>query len=408
MAATCFSSRADKEIAYAGICNEIAALQASIRACKRRHNDLNITARLPDEILADIFHWNYSIDRKYPKADFRKRVKRSWFQVSFVCSEWLRVVVNFAALWIIHDYKESGKWLSKNVENLDVGVCKIVVDIFQHMAPTLKNLSLYHSSLHLQPHLPLSLPIKSLSLVSVSIESFTHLVALLKACEKVEQLTFNTILLSREEDFEAPIEPSVVLPNLKSLTIMGDSCTERHMAAILSTMSFPVLTRIEIRNNAFEISSELLRAAARFIHPAKFLSIASGLLLSFSGISTLSPSGQWSIPQNHLTLSIQGSSNETFVSTFCQKLSDTSTLDSLEILEISTQYAPSTLLEVLGDLRYIHTLNIVGDFRLPIYLVSGLLFSEFYYWYEHVKKLWLKPQVADIDVQDKELSKRER
>ncbi|KAG6818684.1 hypothetical protein H0H93_002821, partial [Arthromyces matolae] len=456
---------ADKEIAYAGIRNEIAALQASIRACKRRHNNLNITARLPDEILADIFHWNSIIDREAVRKDFTKTIKRSWFRVSFVSSEWRRVAVNCAALWTIHDYKESGKWLSKiilprsknsslsiqikacenrehnqrceaaqimlrnhsqricnlglwghcskvidlisqktiilpHLENLDVGACRILADVLQHMAPTLKALSLYHSNLHLQPHLPLSLPIKSLTLVSVSIESFTHLVALLKACEKVQQLTFDTILLSREEDPEAPIEPSVVLPNLKRLTIMGKSCTERHMAEILSTISFPVLTRIKICTQAFEISSELLRATTRFIHPVKFLSVTSDLSFSLSGISPLSRSGQWSIPQNHLKLSIQGSAHETIVRTFYRKLSDTFTLDGLEILEISTQFALISLREVIGELPSVHTLNIFGGVLLPI--CSN---PQFFHWYGYVKELWLKPQVADIDVQDKELSK---
>ncbi|KAF5378518.1 hypothetical protein D9615_007157 [Tricholomella constricta] len=87
---SCYSAPEVKKAAYKQIRREIDSLEASIRALKARHNSLSITARLPPEILSEIFDWTAAMLRKKP---FR------WIRISFVCSHWRRVALECPKLW---------------------------------------------------------------------------------------------------------------------------------------------------------------------------------------------------------------------------------------------------------------------------------------------------------------------
>ncbi|KAG6835016.1 hypothetical protein H0H93_005590 [Arthromyces matolae] len=106
MTVTCYSSSEEKTIVYAQIRNQVAALQDLIRVCNRRHNDLNITARLPDDILSEIFLWNRSLQ-------LSGNLRDTWFRVAFVCAEWRRVAINCATLWTRFSYEKCVEWLTQ-------------------------------------------------------------------------------------------------------------------------------------------------------------------------------------------------------------------------------------------------------------------------------------------------------
>ncbi|KAG6908493.1 hypothetical protein DXG01_004427 [Tephrocybe rancida] len=101
---SCFSERYVKRTAYSQIKKDIATLKRSILALKERYNTLNITARLPDELLAQVFKWNLSMqldDKKTP-----------WLQVSGVCTVWRRVALACPHLWSF--IRQRGmKWLKQ-------------------------------------------------------------------------------------------------------------------------------------------------------------------------------------------------------------------------------------------------------------------------------------------------------
>ncbi|KAF5378511.1 hypothetical protein D9615_007159 [Tricholomella constricta] len=88
--ASCHSAPEVKKSAYEQIWREIDSLEASIRALKRRHNALSITARLPPEILSEIFDWT---------ATMLHNESSRWIRTSFVCSHWRRVALGCPKLW---------------------------------------------------------------------------------------------------------------------------------------------------------------------------------------------------------------------------------------------------------------------------------------------------------------------
>ncbi|KAG5716924.1 hypothetical protein E4T56_gene8536 [Termitomyces sp. T112] len=87
---TCFSSEANRNAAYAQIQSDIATLEKAILAIKTRHNALNITARLPDELLAKIFTYHVS-------ESLYSQVSRT--KMASVCTAWRRVALNCPYLW---------------------------------------------------------------------------------------------------------------------------------------------------------------------------------------------------------------------------------------------------------------------------------------------------------------------
>ncbi|KAG6909909.1 hypothetical protein DXG01_014429 [Tephrocybe rancida] len=89
--ATCHSSDDVKATVYAQIECDIASMQKAIRELKTRHNSLSLTARLPPDLLGNIFKWLASMERKNPSTP--------WVKVSFVCSHWRRTALSCPALW---------------------------------------------------------------------------------------------------------------------------------------------------------------------------------------------------------------------------------------------------------------------------------------------------------------------
>ncbi|KAH0579461.1 hypothetical protein H2248_002321 [Termitomyces sp. 'cryptogamus'] len=102
---TCFSSEANRNAAYAQIQSDIATLEKAILAIKTRHNALNITARLPDELLAKIFTCDVFESRTL-------QVSRT--RMAGVCTAWRRVALNCPYLWNCVRFS-SINWITKMV-----------------------------------------------------------------------------------------------------------------------------------------------------------------------------------------------------------------------------------------------------------------------------------------------------
>lgn len=83
-----------KAAAYAQIQREIDALEneADIRPWKERHNGLSVIARLPPELLSDIFLLKALAEREESNNS-------RWIRVSHVCSHWRRIALGCPAFW---------------------------------------------------------------------------------------------------------------------------------------------------------------------------------------------------------------------------------------------------------------------------------------------------------------------
>ncbi|KAG6860279.1 hypothetical protein C0995_013391 [Termitomyces sp. Mi166 len=90
MNVTCFSDEADRNAAYVKMQSDIATLNRAIVEIKTRYNSLNITARLPDELLAKIFICNVS-SSEYDQV--------RWMRVAGVCTMWRRIALACPYLW---------------------------------------------------------------------------------------------------------------------------------------------------------------------------------------------------------------------------------------------------------------------------------------------------------------------
>ncbi|KAG6885434.1 hypothetical protein C0993_001751 [Termitomyces sp. T159_Od127] len=104
MDVSCHSSRKTKEAAYDQIQSDIFTLNSSIVALKKYHNSLNNTARLPDELLARIFTWNLSMQRKDGEVP--------WIRVAAVCTSWRRVALNCPQLWSFIRHRRTS-WITE-------------------------------------------------------------------------------------------------------------------------------------------------------------------------------------------------------------------------------------------------------------------------------------------------------
>ncbi|KAG6916679.1 hypothetical protein DXG01_005852 [Tephrocybe rancida] len=92
---TCNSSTDTKAMAYAQIKSDIDLMQKWILKLKYRHNSLSHIARLPPEILGNIFtSLMYMHDGDHS-------CKTPWIKVSFVCSYWRRTALNCPELWSV-------------------------------------------------------------------------------------------------------------------------------------------------------------------------------------------------------------------------------------------------------------------------------------------------------------------
>ncbi|KAG5340256.1 hypothetical protein C0989_002358 [Termitomyces sp. Mn162] len=104
--ATCFSSEADRNAACAQIQINITNLFQAMLRMKTRYNDLSITARLPDELLAKIM--------TYAVSTYEYTQDRT-IQVANVCTLWRRVALNCPYLWNRVKYVKSIEWLTEMV-----------------------------------------------------------------------------------------------------------------------------------------------------------------------------------------------------------------------------------------------------------------------------------------------------
>ncbi|KAG6833352.1 hypothetical protein H0H87_008528 [Tephrocybe sp. NHM501043] len=96
----------DRSAAQHQILIDIETLKSSILALRTRYNSLSQIARLPDELLAKIFTWNLSMQRKDDAIP--------WIKVARVCTWWRRVALNCPHLWSFIR-KRGTKWLTQIV-----------------------------------------------------------------------------------------------------------------------------------------------------------------------------------------------------------------------------------------------------------------------------------------------------
>jgi hypothetical protein len=94
-----FSSPDDLKNAYNRIKDEIKGLKSAIKAWRHRHNTLNITARLPPEILLAIFSY---VQVAVPTCHQMpwQHSRFAWIrQVAHVCSHWRSIALECPSLW---------------------------------------------------------------------------------------------------------------------------------------------------------------------------------------------------------------------------------------------------------------------------------------------------------------------
>lgn len=90
---TAFSGRAALRLAHTQIKEEIEWLEAAITVWKLRHNTLNITERLPPEILSLVFE---SVAAHFHEADYNQM---GWIKITHVCTRWRRVALDCPSFW---------------------------------------------------------------------------------------------------------------------------------------------------------------------------------------------------------------------------------------------------------------------------------------------------------------------
>ncbi|KAG6855799.1 hypothetical protein H0H87_010752 [Tephrocybe sp. NHM501043] len=91
LAVSCFADEAVRKSARFQIDRDITTLTQSILALKTKYNSLSTIARLPPEVLAGIFTWNLSMQRRHRNS--------RWIRVASVCSWWRRVALDCPQLW---------------------------------------------------------------------------------------------------------------------------------------------------------------------------------------------------------------------------------------------------------------------------------------------------------------------
>ncbi|KAG6909766.1 hypothetical protein DXG01_015482 [Tephrocybe rancida] len=90
---TCSSSPELKRTAHEQICRKIVELEALILSLKKTNNTISDPARLPDEILAEIFQWVAEDDKSCSRP--------KWIGVTYVCTHWRDVALRCASLWSV-------------------------------------------------------------------------------------------------------------------------------------------------------------------------------------------------------------------------------------------------------------------------------------------------------------------
>ncbi|KAG6909767.1 hypothetical protein DXG01_015483 [Tephrocybe rancida] len=90
---TCSSSRELKRTAHEQICRRIVELEALIHTLKKTINTISDPARLPDEILTEVFHWVAATEQDQSCS------RPKWIDVTYVCSHWREVALRSSSLW---------------------------------------------------------------------------------------------------------------------------------------------------------------------------------------------------------------------------------------------------------------------------------------------------------------------
>ncbi|KAG6835729.1 hypothetical protein H0H93_015286 [Arthromyces matolae] len=110
MKATCFSTVSERTFAYAQLQEKIDVSERNLLTYKRSYNELNLTARLPYELLSEIFTWNLVI-RRYKTREFGEYCT----EVAAVCSHWRRIALSQPRLWNTFYFEQGLEWLTEIV-----------------------------------------------------------------------------------------------------------------------------------------------------------------------------------------------------------------------------------------------------------------------------------------------------
>ncbi|KAG6835727.1 hypothetical protein H0H93_015284 [Arthromyces matolae] len=110
MNATCFSTVSERTFVYAQLQEKIDVSEQDLLTYKRRYNELNLTMRLPDELLSEIFTWNLII-RRHKTREFGEYCT----DVAAVCSHWRRIALSQPRLWNTYYFEWALEWLTEIV-----------------------------------------------------------------------------------------------------------------------------------------------------------------------------------------------------------------------------------------------------------------------------------------------------
>ncbi|KAG6818683.1 hypothetical protein H0H93_002820 [Arthromyces matolae] len=476
-----FTNSSSKGVLYAHIRKEIAALQEQIRAWHSRHNELSVTARLPDELLVEVFLCIPIVDRENTEKDFRPNAELSSFRVAAVCQVWRRVALDCPSLWnrfddanaewlnqvvlrrstrsllAIHTdltHPQQDKWKgvqtvfcdhahrvrelglrflvhqeSKLADAVDLlsGLAKpmpcletllvsnesydpldIDVHVLERNAPNLKALTLVNCVVQMAVDVPLVLPIEHLTLEKRMAAS--HILAVLGACEKLQELTINSV----REDM-APTTRPVVLRHLKQLTFIENSSL---CVKMLSSLSCPALTHVKTSGRLSP--TDLGQCLPRYIPLVKFFHIRvvytsceeedlKEVSLTVRGIRDLKDVNRQFTSDNDFPMSIQSvfeSPGDYILPTLLRSFN----LWSLEVLQMSTTIPSKYLCKYFGDLPLLHTITFVDSDWQPLYDVTNAIRGQLWQseeWYKEVRDARLTAQTVDVDAQNEQLSKIE-
>ena len=149
-----FSSPASLTAAYKRIEEEIQTLESAIIAWKKRHNTLSITARLPSEILSDIFSYIIPEHTLIPYTNFPSPRGSKWFQVTHVCTHWRGIALECPNLWTRISFGSHSWWTEEMLMRSKAAPLIIVTPIFnsnqKSIISALSNISRI-KALHLEP-----------------------------------------------------------------------------------------------------------------------------------------------------------------------------------------------------------------------------------------------------------------
>ncbi|KAG5340255.1 hypothetical protein C0989_002357 [Termitomyces sp. Mn162] len=384
MKVSSFSSASEKAVVYSHIAKDIAALKESIRVLRVQHNLLNITARLPDELMERIFFWNFLMQRKSEK--------NYWIRVAGVCTEWRRVALCCPQLWTVVRSCRRKRWVTEvkstdsraRAQNLLDTLTKaapileylkadmntdfenihhLPEGLFDHTAPKLRKLVLRNCSI------PSSSPILP-GITTLTLKclfgglTLSQLIDLLQAARNIKKLELCRPCSFNEDDRQLRRSSSsskrhVVLHHLNHLTIIEEGV---ECAILLSSISCPSATHIQVqprlpRGRGFDAVPELQEELATCISPVNRLTIMNITGMERSILLLHSKRGKRNDNQvpSDLTLEIEMHDNTLWM---LKSLIHTFALIDLQCLEMKSWVPPDFLLGEFGDLPSLHTVDV--------------------------------------------------